>query len=1068
MFPNTPDHCIHYHSDSINCVLNLVPILPKSFRCSKLLLASSHSFYPDYSDNQTFDLSSTLNNSQPSHTLPAMGTSYPQIPPSPPPSHLSSSHRRQRPGLPQRFIKDSHTPYSHSDLDQNSPIDSRRFPAQQPPSPQANRKSHLPSRQSSLRYQSISNFDRYSQLGSSQRSGHLSGKLPNNFDRRSGVESALSHYDGHRNYGGRSYRPDSVRGKHSSWSEVEKPGLTPVRSQSVLGGVYDPRNPDSGQVRSRARHSMSPLAPRYTDPRAVDDEYEDEDDEQFSVTTYNNSNTLPRKTGSSGSRGELSEWGGDQDLNMRKSRLGSDYKLSERRVIETVRAVDSTPAINRYFADRDRTVRGSGGSNSGPRSTNNHSIKNGSTSYESSRVSYSGDRMSSSSGSSRRDTNSQRSGNRAGSLMSVLGSTRKVPTMLTESVNRQARQSYQSNAVAGLLSPTPTVEHHKLLINAYEVLDQAQDSHSNESCETTRTLVGLLSSVVRNSCKIDATVKQLNEESLNLRVDLELAEDGNDNVRSDSTIEKLRQTTQKEPVDNKSQIMEANLAQMQKIHNQLLRTSNDHIRDLTEVLISLHKVHRSRERELMELRYGDGGRRSVVSSERRDSYDAPRESHYEDVRSISRTSRHHSPSRSPKKVMHPAGISPLSIISSHDESPLSRLNSKVNDPPLKRSQASESRHSSPLSDTRIKKHTQNHHRASTISFANDRNLLNSETPSGKRFQNRASVVSSRSVNQHRESYSKEASGETQTLANLYSRKSDLNEGDLSRPNEFGAFRRSTDNYSRVFERGLDQSEGSRRDTNGNRTKDPAVTKIRGSNIGSVFPRTPSRLATSSISQMTAHSNTSPTKALKESSLNRQGSRTERFVRPQSSMSHIIERANSVLSRVSLHQELQGPSVSCTNTGKVRERYPNEASVEGYTFPSRSEGNQSNSSARSRARSPSLADSSSLTESDMLSSSIQSKNGTWSGNKDLITRRGSKIGSTATAALERLSQISSWSGKYDDSESSNRRTISGAYTISPRDEEFDREGGDKWKGRRGRKASIQQLFGGLKRSSTVSY
>lgn len=965
-----------------------------------------------------------------------------------PPSQLGLS-RRSRPGLPDQFTKPRQS--DHPDLDGHHLTHFRRsVEAHSSRSPHTNR-SRL-SHSIHLRYSS--NAD-----SPSHRHSDIFSGPPD----RTEMTEPLSRYDVYHSYSGRSKHP-SVRNKHASWSVSDDVGGEITRSQSVLGGVFDPRTSELRGMASRTRTSYtSPVSQRYVS--YSHNGADDEDDGQTSMTTYTQS--MPRKAGSAGSRSRTSEWGFEEpDANHQHARVGSRASVYNSLVL--------TPSRRKSIIERDRTLRGNGGAIAVAPKALNQLVR---SSYQDNlSPSHNTDNHSSSSGnSSQRLKQSQRATNPRQPL---------PPAKLNESLNRYSRPSTRatSSAAGGLttaLSPTPNVDHHNLLISAYEALGDHQNELAHEETnEIFVTLNNLISSVVRKSCEIDATLAQLNESSLNHQVEMELVDDSVDRKIDDreafpshSTHSPTSQATRQ-----KYRMMKDNVDHMTKVQGRLVRASNDQIRDLTEALICLAKLQRSRKEY-------SGARQVGAVQSRVRNYDDPRDSHgsggnknKEELRSGSRASGRFSRSHSPSKLRHPIELSPLSDISSHDESPLSRVQQNLNDP-LRYSVAS-------LSGPSARPGTSsnsNHHRASTISFTHERNMsLNGAPHHQSRAKKHMSAMSSTSICKLGEDFYDDAS-----KAAHQSLRSDRHESfsrDLT-VDEFGLYRKANGRTPRSPEASQTQQ---RKDPHWPRVESHSTHTIRGSQSSIMFPKTPPRIATASISQATAHSNVSPThpdRSLTESRHRSRGTdaNPDHILRPQSSMSQILHRANSVLSRVEQYPTPQTVPVGYKTNGNVRELTSREMSKD---QPIRTTLKKINHTSH-----PNQHTNGTMSEAEDMSDFDRT-----AGRQEPRTKGRDWASSTATAALERFSQHigTNRNGSHGDGVHQNQRRATSSHLTSSRSTrdsstESERLETDYYNdgrksssrhdvgqvgilnhtsnSRRRRKGSIQKLFG-LKKSSQV--
>lgn len=416
----------------------------------------------------------------------------------------------------------------------------------------------------------------------------------------------------------------------------------------------------------------------------------------------------------------------------------------------------TSPDSHRHGLERNRTVRGGGGGLRSTVSPLTHMVRG---SQDSSHHNSLADHQSSSSGgSSRRHHVPSRvaqasllGSGREGKRTSVLRSNPSRPPMVTRPSTRV--ETSRAGGVGGsVLSPTPAVEHHKLLIDALEALDQSQSHSSSAENDTSRLLVQLVSSVVKHSCRMNARLQELVDAGVKSQVELQLLEGD-----ADSAYDYRRGDSPRKDVwRRKYELIQTELSQNDRAHVQLIRSSNDQIRDLTETLICLNKLQRTTEREMEELlRRTDGGGSSRASASggrngtgeetwtghgsQRRSVDANgTQRHSVDARlsissrSISRASGHYSRSASPSKLQrHYAGISPLSRISGEEEdSPLARVSKKAlgNQPTSESLSVLVRRRGAEDEDGDEDRMVQSpivsqHSRSSTISFAQNRNSL---------------------------------------------------------------------------------------------------------------------------------------------------------------------------------------------------------------------------------------------------------------------------------------------------------------------------------------------------------
>ncbi|KAH9812564.1 hypothetical protein DFH28DRAFT_978934 [Melampsora americana] len=705
------------------------------------------------------------------------------------------------------------------------------------------------------------------------------------------------------------------------------------RSQSVMGGVYDPRNLTTGQLRNRNSNSNNPIFFGQRDARA---RYE-EDDDGLSATTYNYPQSNTYTAGSNGSSGRRSKY---QESPSRNGVLRSESMLNAMRRSN----VTGTPTKHRPSLERDRTVRGSGG---GGQSTGGlqltHVIRG---SQDSTRHGSVADHQSSSSGGSSRRQHGQSRMTQASLLGSGRGPTR-TPN-LNNSINHRVTsntraptraESSRAGALGtGLLSPTPEVEHHKLLIEALESLDQSQLRNSNSSTnsedDSHNLLVQLVSSVVRHSCRINASLKELVDSGVNSQVELQLLDDEAEDERGDSEQSYrndgrnagLPRSRKSSSTMQKCEIMQAERAQIERVHGQLVRSSNDQIRDLTETLICLNKLQRKTERGANIMRHVDNT--SNIGGEVVDQRTLSGLGMGSHSRSISRASGYYSRSASPTKLRQFSGIAPLSRIESNDDdSPLTRVSKKISVNNTSASPvAATSRDRQFLVDLPA--------RASTVAFAQNRH-------------HSVGVGRTDSIGRAQ----KDRLGARSRLSGIEPRAS---RGDEP-IDEFGSYRTSFDSQhsqhqsrSSISDR---NNQSARQSIDGSQTthgilnrpqrsstNQSTSTTIRGTKSMMMFPRTPKRLTTSLVTELNAHSNVSPTysRVIKtrqysdeeddeeEDYHDDEDERRRRLGtsinRSQSSMSHILDRAQSMLTRAGHRDD------SDLALGSSRGRYHSDASV----------------------------------------------------------------------------------------------------------------------------------------------
>lgn len=639
--------------------------------------------------------------------------------------------------------------------------------------------------------------------------------------------------------------------------------------------------------------------------------------------------------------------------------------------------------------ERDRTLRGNGGGVAPPPPKPFAQLLRNTYQDKNSPNQSNGDSRSSSSGaSSKLLQQSQR----------TLAHRHLASAKLSDSVNRSSRPPTRATTSAAsgltaLLSPTPTVEHHRLLISAYEALDRSPDDFSPEADELNFALNALLSSVVKNSCKIDATLAELNESSLNHQVEMELVDDYMDS-QADETHAYSRQEPPSEQVNKqKYRMMEDSLTAMSKVQAQLVRSSNDQIRDLTEVLICFSKLQRCQKEQHLGTRQQQQSFRIPGSDDTRDPYGHGEVPAKDLLRSGSRASHRFSHSYSPSKLRHTIDLSPLSVISSNDESPLSRVKANNGNEP---SHHSMMKHSGRVANS-PKGFGPQHHRASTISFTHNRELSFEGVPYQQgRTKNRVSAMSSTSIRQMGESFYDASHG-----GSSQSRRKEPHPMDAVTVDEFGLYRKASEHTLRSPAKdskdrhARPESAWSRAETHG------GGHAMRGSSSSVMFPKTPPRLPTSSISQATAHSNVSPTNPSRHSLDGRSQQRLEtkpsNMLRPQSSMSKILHRANSVLSRVEHYPVVTSIPTGRKQTQEARERPSREPSMDESRGLSRRVEPLIASSQQQRGLSRSEASE----ELEGQSERYRVRQGGGQRVKGPSSRPSS---STATAALERLSRL----------------------------------------------------------------
>ncbi|KNE99564.1 hypothetical protein PSTG_07278 [Puccinia striiformis f. sp. tritici PST-78] len=192
------------------------------------------------------------------------------------PQSYRSISRRHRPELPNHFVQPRHLERADSEI--ISTADIRRLDLHSM-SPRSDRSRP--------------------RQGIESRPHRHSDTLVIGSERLNGVESSLSRYDGHHLWSGTT-RHQSVRNKHATWSGLDEVGGDLVRSQAVLGGVYDPRTAE----RRGTTNNTGNLFPSPTSCRTIvyhNNGVDDDDDGQTPTTTYTNLHSVPHKTGSTGS-----------------------------------------------------------------------------------------------------------------------------------------------------------------------------------------------------------------------------------------------------------------------------------------------------------------------------------------------------------------------------------------------------------------------------------------------------------------------------------------------------------------------------------------------------------------------------------------------------------------------------------------------------------------------------------------------------------------------------------------------------------------------------------------------
>lgn len=823
------------------------------------------------------------------------------------------------------------------------PLDLDRSPRRQNTydvaSPQHSPKRYMvnESRRSTLGNSRNSSIDQSGPYSSSMVNGSMSVR-----ELRRGVESSLSFYEpspSSQNFINRSSK-SLFRTKHSSLTDEFGMGNL-ERSQSVMGGVYDPRNLTTGQLRNRNWNPNNHIFSGHREARA---RYE-EDDDGLSATTYNYPQSHTYTAGSNDSSGRRSKY---QESPSRDRILRSESMLNATRRSN----VASTPTKHRPSLERDRTVRGSGGGDrlsGGLQLT--HVIRG---SQDSTRHGSIADHRSSSSGGSSRPQHGQSRMAQASLLGSARGPTR-TPN-LANSVNHRVTsntraptraESSRAGALGtGLLSPTPEVEHHKLLIEALESLDQSQLRNSNSSTtsedDSHSLLVQLVSSVVKHSCRINASLKELVDSGVNSQVELQLLDDEAEDERGNSEPRYSYDERNAGPPRSrkssstirKCEIMQAERSQIERVHGQLIRSSNDQIRDLTETLICLNKLQRKTERESNVMRRLDSTS-NPGSKDQRLSSALTMGSH---SRSISRASGYFSRSASPTKLRQFNGTTPLSRIDSvNDDSPLARVSKKisVNNTPTS-PVAATTRDRQFLVDLPA--------RASTVAFAQNRHhsLGVGRTDSiGRAQKDRLAARSRLSGIEPRASRAEEPIDEfgsyrtsfdsQHSQQSQHQSRSSISDRNNHSEGRTESARQSMDGYQTTHSI-LNRPQRSS-------TNQSTSATIRGTQSMMMFPRTPKRLTTSLVTELNAQSHVSPTypRATKTRQYSDEEEEEEEdyrddedgrrrrlgnsINRSQSSMSHILDRAQTMLSRAGHRDD----SDLAMGLGSSRGRYHSDAS-----------------------------------------------------------------------------------------------------------------------------------------------
>ncbi|KAI9606188.1 hypothetical protein H4Q26_004563 [Puccinia striiformis f. sp. tritici PST-130] len=192
------------------------------------------------------------------------------------PQSYRSISRRHRPELPNHFVQPRHLERADSEIISTADICRLDLHSMSPRSDQSRPRQGIES-----------------------RPHRHSDTLVIGSERLNGVESSLSRYDGHHLWSGTT-RHQSVRNKHTTWSGLDEVGGDLVRSQAVLGGVYDPRTAE----RRGTTNNTGNLFPSPTSCRTIvyhNNGADDDDDGQTPTTTYTNLHSVPHKTGSTGS-----------------------------------------------------------------------------------------------------------------------------------------------------------------------------------------------------------------------------------------------------------------------------------------------------------------------------------------------------------------------------------------------------------------------------------------------------------------------------------------------------------------------------------------------------------------------------------------------------------------------------------------------------------------------------------------------------------------------------------------------------------------------------------------------
>ncbi|MBW0498119.1 hypothetical protein O181_037834 [Austropuccinia psidii MF-1] len=912
--------------------------------------------------------------------------------------NANSLNRRNRPSLPHHFIESNYTKIKSNQI--NNQSNSSSFTNSKP---QTNR------------------FNRFSDNHS------------HTIDRFNGIQSALSHHD--EKFNSIKRRPLNLtsRSKHSSWTAIDQSNIELIRSQSVISGAFQSRQ--FGQLRKLKSNSC--ISESQSTIRSISHhDIDDEDDGQTSMTTYNNSFPIPHKSHSNGSRGQ-----GSDEL---RSKIGTGTASL------FANGLISTPSRHRILTETDRTVRGSNGTDIAP----NKLTSLFKTSREPSRsFKHPPSNLSSSSGtSSRRNPLSHPSDFQRTSVM-----TRRPIVDLTffsQSVNGPHQKTTPTRPgssaaiqLAGLLSPTPSTHHHNLLITAYEALDRSQIDSSHQSRVIHATLIGLLSSVVKNSCKIDATLAQLTETHLKTQVEVELVDDEDGEIFDDNNPQSNYNLSPQKlnAFKQKYNLIKNDWALMKKIHNQLTRTSSDQIRDLTQVLISLNKLNRSHERELIQ-----SNQTTNSLSRMRDSLGSIDTREYSErtdaqAKSSSPSTGRLNPSRSPSKLGRTFELNPFSPIDSLDDSPSSKIKPKFREPLQKFTPQNHPNkntnphfHSDPL-----------HHRASTISFPHDRKILLDQTHQQPITKNRMpdSTFSTRPNRKSLQNFND--LGISRTFLHQ-SRTGLVKDNKAQLVDELGMYRRSIDRMPISY-----QNSDGRAFQRERRILEPppASNTIRGCRSSLAFPKAPERLATS-ISPATAQFNVSPTRPLRQPArgVSQCDSDLEQHIRPKSSIGQILRRANTVLSRVGNYPDSRPRrTLRDDNQRMVQNEDLSDTSFDDYqNIESNRKPDQRIVMSRSELNRL-------LEPQDARLESLH-RSGRKSEGDDRTNR---KVMQTADA-LGRMNQFGSWNARQQNDLTELRRSTDMYYSASEDDLEEIQDDREQHNGIRRRKESFKRLFRGSKK------